>query len=52
LPFKIKVNDLKDINLAKLLETHGRLSSYLYKNKYDGRIDFSKISTIASETDP
>lgn len=35
-----------------MLETHGRLSSYLYKNKYDGRIDFSKISTIASETDP
>lgn len=52
LPFKFHINELKDINLGKLLETHGKLASYLYQNKYDGRIDFSRISTIASETDP
>lgn len=40
------------MNTARLLETHGTLTSYLHKNKYDGRIDFGKISTVATETDP
>lgn len=51
LPFKVSVSQLKDVNVTKLLETHGKLASYFHHNKYPTRIDFRKLSTIASESD-
>ena len=39
------------MNVTKLLEKHGRLSAYLHKNKYDGRIDFSNIASLSQLLD-
>ena len=38
---------LKDLNMGRLLETHGKLSSYLDKNGYENKIDLNKINNIA-----
>ena len=47
LPIKLNLEALKDMNVARLLEKHGNLSEYLYKNKYEGKIDMSKIANLS-----
>ena len=34
------------MNVVRLLENHGSLAAYLYKNKYEGKIDMSKIASL------
>ena len=52
LPHKFDLGRLRDMNVAKLLEKNGKLASFLHKNKYPGKIDYSTIQGIESETDP
>ena len=47
LPYKLNVKELKDLDTVRLIERHGNLSSYMYKNKYDGKIDLSKIAGLS-----
>lgn len=42
------MKELKDLNLARILENHGKLASYLHQNKYDGKIDFNRLSNLSS----
>lgn len=52
LPHRFDLGRLKDMNVAKLLEKNGKLASFLHKNKYPGKIDYSTIQGLESETDP
>ena len=46
LPHKFDLSKLKDMNVGRLLEKNGKLASYLHKNKYPGKIDYSSLQGL------
>lgn len=52
LPHKFDLTRLKDMNVGQLLTKNGKLASYLHKNKYPGKIDYTPIQGLESEKDP